>query len=335
VTISSSDSQLIFICLVGIGGSALGLSGLLLGCHVRTRHLIVGSSILSLFLAALAGVALAQAQPRDVWLSALSLAGACAAFPALHSPRCSAVWSWVLALLRDPRCLGCLVLLLSILTLAAWAYRLEEGAPPSDDFSNPHRAPSAGSVEEIVPSPVCTDRGEPIRVGRWIDSDLSPSAAQGQATALTGDRGPDNAIRVGPADPRYNCHGWTFCAGRYVLPGDQVPIILEQNGYQRISDPGPGDLAVYRQEGKIVHTGVVRAACSDTSLLVESKWGELGRFIHPANLMPYGGASCEYYRSWRSGHSLRGLDGAASPGSDNHLDRSESPALMPAPSAKS
>jgi hypothetical protein len=311
------DSQLMFVCLVGIGGSALGLSALLLACWVPSRYLVAGGRVLALCLAALGGIACAQGQPREVWLSALLLAGACAALPVLHSPLWRAGATWVLVRLRDPRWLGCLVLLLSILTSAGWAHRLEQEAPPPDDFSAPDRTPKGESVKEIVPSPVYTDRGRPIRVGSWIAPNPSPIVPRPEAEVFAADRPPENAIRTAPSDPSYNCHGWTFCGGRYVLTGDQVPIILQDNGYERISDPVPGDLAVYRDESQVVHTGIVRTACGGVPILVESKWGELGRFIHPAQLWPYAGAHCEFYRSSRWGHLLRGLDSASSSAVDN------------------
>jgi hypothetical protein len=43
-------------------------------------------------------------------------------------------------------------------------------------------------------------------------------------------------------------------------------------------------------------------------VLVESKWGNLGVFLHPADKTPYG-TEFTFYRSARSGHLLVGVGG--------------------------
>ncbi|MCC6420524.1 MAG: hypothetical protein IT429_19990, partial [Gemmataceae bacterium] len=71
-----------------------------------------------------------------------------------------------------------------------------------------------------------------------------------------------------------------------------------------------GDLAVYwNDEGGVVHTGVVCAAGEKGPVLVQSKWGDLGCFIHTPDGHHYGPVVCRYYRSPRRGHILRGLAG--------------------------
>lgn len=120
----------------------------------------------------------------------------------------------------------------------------------------------------------------------------------------------DRLIRVAPADERYNCHGWVFTDGRAYVRGTDVPHILMDNGYQRVSDPQEDDLVVYRDARRgIVHTGVVRAASAGGPLLVESKWGRAGRFVHLPDRCCYQAAH-EFYRSARKGHLLNGLDTA-------------------------
>ena len=41
--------------------------------------------------------------------------------------------------------------------------------------------------------------------------------------------------RVAPVDPACNCHGWVFTGGRFWVSGEDVPRILEDNGYRRVS----------------------------------------------------------------------------------------------------
>jgi hypothetical protein len=70
--------------------------------------------------------------------------------------------------------------------------------------------------------------------------------------------------------------------------------------------------------GHPVHTGVVKALGSDF-VLVESKWGFGGRFLHQLEDQGYS-KHFDYYRSPRAGHVLHfeapdySSPGAASPG---------------------
>jgi hypothetical protein len=103
-----------------------------------------------------------------------------------------------------------------------------------------------------------------------------------------------------------NCHGWVFTGGRYWVRGVTVEGILADNGYRKVATPRAGDLAVYRDSaGAILHTGLVRATLPDRPVLVESKWGAIGAFIHPVDVHPYDGSTCTYHRSPRDGHRLR------------------------------
>ncbi|MFO0925984.1 MAG: hypothetical protein U0736_02970 [Gemmataceae bacterium] len=111
-------------------------------------------------------------------------------------------------------------------------------------------------------------------------------------------------IQTGAEDPSYNCHGWVFTAGRFLLRGRDVETILKDNGYAPITDPRAGDLVVYRDEaGAITHTAVVVTTASGLVLL-ESKWGAGGRFLHTATMHAYDVDGCVYYRSPRRGHLL-------------------------------
>ncbi len=107
-------------------------------------------------------------------------------------------------------------------------------------------------------------------------------------------------------NPRANCHGWVFSAGKYWIQNADVAAILDDNQYHQVRVPHAGDLAVYRRnDGRVAHTGLVKAVGNDY-VLVESKWGCVGVYLHTPADHPYGGR-CEYYRSGRMGHLLRGL----------------------------
>jgi hypothetical protein len=71
--------------------------------------------------------------------------------------------------------------------------------------------------------------------------------------------------------------------------------------------PRPLDLAIYRDaKGEVAHIGIVRAIRPEV-ILIESKWGWGGLFLHPHEAHPYAPATCVFYRSERAGHLLQGL----------------------------
>ncbi|MCS7014860.1 MAG: hypothetical protein RMJ19_13580 [Gemmatales bacterium] len=124
---------------------------------------------------------------------------------------------------------------------------------------------------------------------------------------------PENAfgyklIRTAPPDPSYNCHGWIFTAGQYILAPDDVQRILEDNGYYEVHDPKPNDIVVYYDhQGMITHTALVRAVGEEGFLLVESKWGcSGGRYLHLPDL--WFAARYVYYRTNRGSHVVKGLN---------------------------
>jgi hypothetical protein len=113
-------------------------------------------------------------------------------------------------------------------------------------------------------------------------------------------------IRTGDAGLRTNCHGWIFTGGRYWVSPQDVDRILRENGYRPTTEPQAGDVAVYRDDaGRAMHTAVVRGAGDDGTVLQESKWGALGRFVHTDTRHPYSPYACTYYRSSRGDHILK------------------------------
>ncbi len=158
-----------------------------------------------------------------------------------------------------------------------------------------------------------TDKGRPIRIALPVETRDEATIAAAEWNYLTSTKHISNVIQRGHGDDRSNCHGWVFSGGRYLIGGRDVPAILEDNGYQEVTEPRPGDLVVYRDdEGVVTHTGVVRYVTPGEPVLVESKWGNLGVYLHRVDDSPYG-ANCRYYRSTRSGHMLQAVPPAATP----------------------
>ncbi|MBI1899821.1 MAG: hypothetical protein HYS13_01750 [Planctomycetia bacterium] len=163
------------------------------------------------------------------------------------------------------------------------------------------KLPAADDFAEAGGYAAATDRGTQIAL--YVPS--SEMARQPlDESPLDGFKG--RIIRVAPPDVASNCHGWAFTGGRFALRGRDVAVILRDNGYEPVTNPRPGDLVIYSGfDGKISHTGVVKAVGADY-VLVESKFGPLGRYLH-APLDQCFGDHFVYYRSPRPGHLLKGL----------------------------
>jgi hypothetical protein len=112
------------------------------------------------------------------------------------------------------------------------------------------------------------------------------------------DNYPHSVIRLGEPDDHSNCHGFVFASGQYAIRGEDVELILADNCFAPVTAPAAGDVIVYRgRAGKVIHTGVVRIVGGPDSILVESKWGPLGVYLHRADLSPYG-VEITYYHCY-------------------------------------
>jgi hypothetical protein len=157
-----------------------------------------------------------------------------------------------------------------------------------------------------------TDRGRPVLLRTNVDpsaSRLEAALLRRQAALLAHEGLQDQVIHIARGWKNCNCHGFVFADGRYWVSDSKVDMILEDNGYRLVSEPRSGDVAVYRGgQNKVCHTGVVRYVSPESgTILVESKWGGMGLFIHPHNVHCFGTNDCTFYRSDRAGHRLMGI----------------------------
>jgi hypothetical protein len=107
---------------------------------------------------------------------------------------------------------------------------------------------------------------------------------------------------LAPPSEVCNCHGWVYTGGRFAIQSRFIPTLLADNGYEEVLEPQADDLVIYRAEsGSVEHTGLVRMVGDDGLVLVESKWGPLGVYLHPVESQPYG-TGHKFYRSPRAGH---------------------------------
>ncbi|MET8798304.1 hypothetical protein ABZV91_17975 [Nocardia sp. NPDC004568] len=114
----------------------------------------------------------------------------------------------------------------------------------------------------------------------------------------------DRLDLLGPINPHYNCHGYTFsrdgAAG--CIAGRMVDRILSDNGFRRVDDLGtavPGDVVIYRKDGNVQHSGVV-AQVRAGEILVDSKQGPLSTVRHRLDeVTGFYGSDVSVYRTDR------------------------------------
>jgi hypothetical protein len=201
---------------------------------------------------------------------------------------------------RHPYAAGIVLLVIGI-SLALWttaqttAAELLEFDPTEMDQSS-----------EVKPTQLVlyTDAGMPIRtyLARPLPAGERPQLQDDKNCA----RYVGKVINVAPSSYDSNCHGWVFAQGRCGLAGNDVRAILNDNEYQQVEAPAVGDLAVYWQGESIQHTGIVRLADASGFVLLESKWGYLGRYLHEPLVGPYP-PDVRFYRTPRGTHLLRGI----------------------------
>lgn len=306
------------VCALGVGATLLGLVGLLLGPVGRGRGRAVTTALAAGWLLGLPA-ALALHLAPVWWLPPLALASAACGLAALRAPWVERLGLAALGLVRHPRTHALLLLAAGPLSLLLYAHRLDRATSVLND-DDPSLAGLGAGVAPLEREPTRfarTDAGRsvPLFVVARPEADSSPVPVNEEAY-LHNRHFDLGVIRNDGATDESNCHGWVFTGGRYWLCGAGVEPVLEDNGYRRVDVPAVGDLAVYRgQDGVIAHSGVVCGFTGGHEVLIESKWGRLGRYVHLAEHNPYPDATVTYYHSPRHGHLLRGLapEGEAKP----------------------
>jgi hypothetical protein len=92
---------------------------------------------------------------------------------------------------------------------------------------------------------------------------------------------PRGAIETAPPDERYNCHDFTFFGGPATGAKRHPEELLIEQGFRPVDVPSVGDIIIYRERnGAIMHSGIVKAVGVGGFILIESKWGGRGRYLH-------------------------------------------------------
>ncbi len=293
---------LFYVSWIGVGGSILALGFLLLEMHSRRRWGMVLAGGLSIVLLAVDVLLWVQGQPSEVCAAAAVLPAGCALAWAAHF---TGLRRWASRLL-DPRVVWGGLLLLFPLSSVCLTFGLNRAESVDDSWM-----PLPFDHTRVESVAAVTDTGRDIEVFNYAIHELADAIDQvellreQEESCLANGSWKWQVIRVGEPDLTSNCHGWVFTGGKFGIHCVDVDRILADNRYAQISQPQPGDVIVYRDEqGEVVHSGVVRFVSGNGLVLVESKWGPLGRYLHPPDCQPWGGRF-SYYRSPRGGHQLR------------------------------
>ena len=161
-----------------------------------------------------------------------------------------------------------------------------------------------GQLVESNQQCAITDQGQQLPLYRWAVDDAKyenyVASSASRIAALH-----DAIIERARPSREANCHGWVFTGGQFLLRGRGVEQILSDNGYSSTERPVPGDLVIYRDaSGEILHTGLVRGVLDDGTVIVESKWGLDGRYLHRPEAQPYS-SSFFYYHTPRATHLIK------------------------------
>ena len=146
---------------------------------------------------------------------------------------------------------------------------------------------SGHEKQELAPDGTIRTVNAPDKTVTEVDKEL---AALGLLSKVT---------KLGPPTNDYSCHGYTFLDGKRWLDDDQVPTILNENGYVATNTPVVGDIVIYRNGGKIKHSGVITEVKGTTVTKITSKWGLWGLYSHAPDDVP------AVYGSWTAYHTTR------------------------------
>ena len=196
-------------------------------------------------------------------------------------------------------------LLASSVGLAAWSsHQYQERLKPPIKRSLTIALSPGSRSQQVHEFVALTDGNHPIKVYR-LDQDAADlvdgeSQENGFAVEYNG-----SMIQRAPAGPLANCHGWVFLDGQYLISGDAVQRILDDNAYEVVDEAMAGDVIIYRDDNRnIVHSGLVRGVLNDGTIIIESKWGVEGVFLHNPLDTPYS-TLFDYYRSPRPTHRVK------------------------------
>lgn len=146
----------------------------------------------------------------------------------------------------------------------------------------------AGKLGNHAHLPLATRRGRAI--ANEMRMEHSPDRLRAAVELWARER--PNA-RLRSATAVYNCMGLAFASRRTWIDTDQLPPILQDDGYRRLAGPEEvevGDTVVYSNGGSVTHVGVVidisYGLNMTRNITVISQWGADGEYIHAVDHVP-------------------------------------------------
>jgi len=304
------------LCVFAVACLFLGLFGLVLCAGTRRKSLARTERGLVALLVAAGPAGWLLGAPALFWLPALGLAAAGVTLLALRHVSFVGLASLAQAVVRQPAALWVGLALLGVGTLVAQRVQIEAQLEPDFRLDAIGGLSADQFLQPVETQYAVTDAGESVPLFT-IPPDSASAMIADDTEIMTTSLGLA-LIRTEPVDVRYNCHGYVFTEGRFWVRGAAVEGILTANGYQETKTPKPGDVAVYRDEEtqEVAHTGLVRSVLPSGAVLIESKMGSCGRYVHGADKHPYPHTTLTYYHTPRLSHLLTGLDGPRRQGTD-------------------
>jgi hypothetical protein len=301
-----NESDPVALCLLVLGGVVLAVIGLLAEYAGRRRAVRLAPAVL-LWLGLLL-VPFLNSRAAAVTRPALGLlAGASVLFYVLRTPRAAWVARRLWNAARDPRAQWATLLAVCLALLPVASHRLDPVPADLSDFAASHLVDvDPAQFQPVVSHRAYTDRGRAITLYAAPPTDRTyEDHLTAEAAVLRQLQDPWPVLRLAPPDRAANCHGWTFGSGQFWIQGRDIDPILADNGYQAVSAPQAHDVAIFRDaDNQVLHSGVVRGLTRDGHVLIESKWGWSGRYLHPASCSAYG-TRVTFYRTDRGGNLLR------------------------------
>lgn len=290
----TGDFYLFTVLWFGVGGSFVALTGIWLATRFGCRASRIFGGALFLTFSLLAAIFWANGQPAGFVLPPVALAVAGLLVFAAHPT----LLSWGTRGLSKPVVVWGILLAICPIFSLVYTYRINRINALPALLVDP--GPST-RTDASFPCAV-TDQGREIDLFQF---EINDSPVLLDELLVEGEYLTQKVIRVAGPDAACNCHGWVFTGGRYGVETEYVDAILADNGYLVVHDVQEGDVVVYRDNlGRVRHTGLVRFVGTDGLILVESKWGPLGLYLHAPQDQPYGDLF-NYYRSTRLGHELK------------------------------
>jgi len=276
----------------------------LLSKRRRLRHVSWVVPLTLALLMAIPGFTLAlSSHPSYLSLPLIALSCFWTFFAFIHSPLPGFLFRHADILRRSWIHSGALVVL--GVALISWqVYTLDQQlAIEQIDSDIALQSPQPPELRPIPGLSALTDRGRSIPLmSLVVKAHSSPTEELSFIRSMNLE---SQIIQTGQPDESYNCHGWVFANGTAWIRGEEVKTILVDNQYQVASEPAIGDLVIFHDaSGNVKHSALVCSILHDGAVLLESKWGKMGRYIHTLHRHSYQQFKCTIYRSPRSGHRL-------------------------------